>query len=722
MKIKCDDEVIIGSSDADDSTFTIKASGKAFDILSNKLYKYKVRAVVRELSTNCDDAHKLNGNENRPFYIKAPTRLDPRFVIRDYGPGLNHNDMMTMYKTFFESTKNNSNDFIGALGLGSKSPLSYTSTFNVVSYHDGKATGYTVMKNRGEPTIRPMFVDDMKEDEETGLEITVPVKVEDIDTWHYEIAYILRTFGAVPPKVDSLRREIEYFPVDKTDWFSVNSSYESYGLYAVYGKIVYPISGVDVKADWLLNRYGKVYVHFPLGELDITPSREELSLDEETIANIQKRVNALEEEVITADIKAFEAYESDREFLREFNKLSSKERSILQSRGITIGNRDIKQVVAKYNLDKIRSYYVDNEVSVYVSCDEPARRKVSSSSWHRHNQVNISDICGVDRTKAFVLIDDKAGKRIATVRALCKSGLVPIWAHITVIKDNEDELHVIDELKKIMDTDEVVVFRVSELEAQRKALPDYDTGPKEKRPKSPNVSLHWIDKDGYWEEDRQTLLSSEIAELEGYAIGRNRDEIHTFPDNVWWWNMSITDMRSLAEACGIKKFYAIRPGAMKAAVKADGLLSFDRFIIDQYIKCIDKVDYDQYMPSNATGNRICGNIAHYDKLNFLSSKFTASGMKNPFLTKLNKIAKVCRTSKIKDENDDLALCNKIYNKLSGDAETIFYKKIEQFKDDYPVIASVLDTWRTDSKLVDDIVKIMELLDGASTQNSENKGE
>ena len=140
MKIKCDDEVIIGSSDADDSTFTIKASGKAFDILSNKLYKYKVRAVVRELSTNCDDAHKLNGNENRPFYIKAPTRLDPRFVIRDYGPGLNHNDMMTMYKTFFESTKNNSNDFIGALGLGSKSPLSYTSTFNVVSYHDGKAT------------------------------------------------------------------------------------------------------------------------------------------------------------------------------------------------------------------------------------------------------------------------------------------------------------------------------------------------------------------------------------------------------------------------------------------------------------------------------------------------------------------------------------------------------------------------------------------------------
>ena len=54
--------------------------------------------------------------------------------------------------------------------------------------------------------------------------------------------------------------------------------------------------------------------------------------------------------------------------------------------------------------------------------------------------------------------------------------------------------------------------------------------------------------------------------------------------------------------------------------------------------------------------------------------------------------------------------------------TIFYKKIEQFKDDYPVIASVLDTWRTDSKLVDDIVKIMELLDGASTPNSENKGE
>lgn len=718
MKLAYDDEVIIGSSDANDGQFTIKASAKAFDILSSKLYKNKIRAVVRELSTNCIDAHILNGNQNRPFKIKAPSRLDPRFVIRDFGPGLNHKAMTTMYKTFFESTKNDSNDFIGALGLGSKSPLSYTNTFNVVSYHNGRALGYVVMKNRGEPTIRPLFDEAMSEDEETGLEITVPVKVDDIETWHYEIGYVLRPFGEVPPEVTGMRYEIEHFPVDKTDWFNVDDTkYEARGLYAIYGKIVYPINGVEVNADWLLNRYNKVFIHFKLGELDITPSREELSLDEDTIENIQKRVNSLEESVIQADIKKFEDIESDRVFLREYNTLGSKERSILAKRDVNIGGRNLAAVINKFNIDPIRQYYVNNEISVYEVCDEPRRRKVASSSWGRHNQVNINDVCGIDKRTAFVLIDDKPSKRIATIRALYHSSLANPWTKITVVKDVEEDLAVIDKLKEIMDTDEVKIFRISELETQRKALPDAEEGTKEKRPKSPNVSLHWIDKDGYWSEDKKSMISSEIAELEGYAIIRNRDDIRTFPGDVDWHNLGVNGIREIARMCGIKKFYAIRPSAVKAAKKAGDLISLDEKIVSTFVKLIDKVDYDQYVPASAGNNRINSNIEYYEKLHPLMSKFTQSGTPNAYVGKLSELAKQLRHTSIND-NTDLALCNKIYSKLSSAAEVNFFAKVEQFKVDYPVIANVLDAWRTDAKLIDDIVKIMGLLDGAS----ENKGE
>ena len=39
------------SADTKSTTFTITASAKAFDVLTDKLYKDKVLAAVRELST-----------------------------------------------------------------------------------------------------------------------------------------------------------------------------------------------------------------------------------------------------------------------------------------------------------------------------------------------------------------------------------------------------------------------------------------------------------------------------------------------------------------------------------------------------------------------------------------------------------------------------------------------------------------------------------------------
>ncbi|MGZ7144954.1 hypothetical protein ACXWOO_11340, partial [Streptococcus pyogenes] len=73
-----------------------------------------------------------------------------------------------LYNSYFASTKAESNDFIGALGLGSKSPFSYTKSFTIVSYHEGEARGYMAVMNNGEPDIRPLFVEPMKEGEQTG--------------------------------------------------------------------------------------------------------------------------------------------------------------------------------------------------------------------------------------------------------------------------------------------------------------------------------------------------------------------------------------------------------------------------------------------------------------------------------------------------------------------------------------------------------------------------
>ena len=86
MIIETAKETIIGSG-GKSTAFTIQGNSKVYKILSNDLYTNKELACVRELITNCIDGQILNGCTDK-FIVQAPGRLDPRFVVRDFGPGM----------------------------------------------------------------------------------------------------------------------------------------------------------------------------------------------------------------------------------------------------------------------------------------------------------------------------------------------------------------------------------------------------------------------------------------------------------------------------------------------------------------------------------------------------------------------------------------------------------------------------------------------------------
>jgi len=138
--------------------FRIRNSAKAFNILSSGLYANKVRAIIRELSCNAVDSHTAAGKQDTPFDVHLPNQLEPWFSIRDYGTGLSHEQVTNIYTTYFESTKTDSNDYIGALGLGSKSPFSYTDNFTVTDVKDGiKGIYYAFINEAGVPSIDKMM-------------------------------------------------------------------------------------------------------------------------------------------------------------------------------------------------------------------------------------------------------------------------------------------------------------------------------------------------------------------------------------------------------------------------------------------------------------------------------------------------------------------------------------------------------------------------------------
>ena len=159
MKLPEGDKVVVkGGTTGEEVGFRIsstgKAAAKAFSILSSGLYADKIGAIVRELSCNAYDSHIAAGHPQLPFEIKLPTTFDQTFYVKDFGTGLSHEDVIGMYTTYFESTKSDSNEYIGALGLGSKSPFSYTTAFTVESRFNGTIRVYSAyLDELGMPKI-----------------------------------------------------------------------------------------------------------------------------------------------------------------------------------------------------------------------------------------------------------------------------------------------------------------------------------------------------------------------------------------------------------------------------------------------------------------------------------------------------------------------------------------------------------------------------------------
>ena len=154
--------------------FRIKASTKAFEILSSGIYSDKLAALVRELCCNAYDAHKMVGKGDVPFLVKLPNSMEPNFVVRDYGNGMTPEQVANTFTVYFESDKTDSNEFVGYMGLGSKCPFAYTDNFSVVSYVDGKKYVYNLFVNEDRiPTCALMAVEDT--DEPTGIEITIAI-------------------------------------------------------------------------------------------------------------------------------------------------------------------------------------------------------------------------------------------------------------------------------------------------------------------------------------------------------------------------------------------------------------------------------------------------------------------------------------------------------------------------------------------------------------------
>jgi hypothetical protein len=303
MKLHAGSNVIEKSGNFEESKFSIEASSKAFFILSDGLYSNKVLAVIRELSTNAYDSHVEAGKKDVPFDVHIPTQLKPVFFIRDYGTGMSHEDCMQLYTTYFRSTRNNSNDAVGCLGLGSKAPFAYCDSFTVESYVDGTYRLYTAYKNEdGNPVFSLM--NETSTSEPNGIKVSINVNSYDISRFHSEAHKVYEYFNTKP---NFLAYKPDYAKANKilagSNWYFDDNLDDNL---IIMGQIAYPIdvnqlrsnNVSDPRCKFIENSSG-LRIFMNIGDVDITPSRESLSYSKETKSNILNVLQTIVDEIAT---------------------------------------------------------------------------------------------------------------------------------------------------------------------------------------------------------------------------------------------------------------------------------------------------------------------------------------------------------------------------------------------------------------------------------------
>lgn len=260
-----------------DMEFDASSSSHIMAVLTD-LYSDPEMAAIREYSTNALDSHIAAG-QTRPIEITLPSNFSRNFKVRDYGLGLSVEDVKNVYSKYGASTKRNTNEQTGMLGLGCKSALTYADQFIINAIKNGEACSVVVHRtSSGSGAMEVLNIHPT--DEPNGVEIVIPAKP--LSSFDSKVKKFFGFWDKDNVLVSGKR--VEDFPgteINSKFFIADNLSND----YIVMGGIAYPMETHSiVNFGRFSNKSLIVYVD--IGEVDFTPSREKLHFTDKTVATL----------------------------------------------------------------------------------------------------------------------------------------------------------------------------------------------------------------------------------------------------------------------------------------------------------------------------------------------------------------------------------------------------------------------------------------------------
>lgn len=281
-------------------------------ILSN-IYSDPELAVIREYASNALDSHRAAGIDD-PIEIFLPNELVRTYVVRDHGVGMSRNEIAEQFTLYGWSSKRETDDETGMLGIGCKSGLAYgEKTFTFVATKDGERTTALVSQNHlGCGVIKIAEVEYV--DEPNGVEVRIPVNdyysFNDRAQWFFgfwDEGTVL--INGQPPE-QRWGYEDEDLELDP----DVHLSNELEQDYIVQGNVPYE-AGARLSRD--IGGGYRAVVRVDIGTVDFTPSREQLQYSDRTLEVVRSAREYIEENLQRRAAEEVAASATKREALEK---------------------------------------------------------------------------------------------------------------------------------------------------------------------------------------------------------------------------------------------------------------------------------------------------------------------------------------------------------------------------------------------------------------------
>jgi hypothetical protein len=289
------------SGELEEQFFSIQDQGMIFDILRNKMYSNPILAICREISCNARDAHREVGTPEIPIHIHLPSALEPYYKVRDFGPGISPDRMSNIFIKYTASTKRNDNIQTGGFGLGAKTPFSYSDSFSIITNYNGTQYIYNCAIDSTK-VGKLVLASESLTDEPNGTEIKIPVLAKNFNefaTWteqacrHWKVRPII--------KGGKLEWKESKSVLDGDKWSIVLATDYNRDAKMIIDGIEYPLD-IEVLRKYADSKLidaanGRFVMHFDVGELSLSASREQIYLDEKTQKVIRERLVSIQKDI-----------------------------------------------------------------------------------------------------------------------------------------------------------------------------------------------------------------------------------------------------------------------------------------------------------------------------------------------------------------------------------------------------------------------------------------